>query len=346
MRELLTPEVPIVIDPGSYRWRVGFANLEKPKSSYITETFMLDGTSVEEQGLIVDFQCNEFTLAYYERYFNHGLRILHCDPKSVSLCVALPLSLSPKYRNQLAEILFERVGVKSIFFASQPLVSAFSSGKPTCLIVDSGHSYTSLYGVNDLYPERSTELIYSIGGRDVDQYLKSLAGPQLRDSTAGDINYIKSRFCNISPTPLSETALGDKSNKRKPCQMLDGQELHLGIERQLAPEIIFNPQLNGFKEKPSLETAIFQSVRNLTEEKSNEILKNVVLSGGNLKFKGLRERLQKGLPNCRICYHPEGELAVWRGAAIFASMSTFEQMVVSKQRWAEHGEFIIQRKWL
>ncbi|VDO01362.1 unnamed protein product [Rodentolepis nana] len=46
MRELLTPEVPIVIDPGSYRWRVGFANLEKPKSSYITETFMLDG---EEQ---------------------------------------------------------------------------------------------------------------------------------------------------------------------------------------------------------------------------------------------------------------------------------------------------------
>ncbi|VDO01349.1 unnamed protein product [Rodentolepis nana] len=303
-------------------------------------------TSVEEQGRIIDFQCNEFTLAYYERYFNHGLRILHCDPHSVSLCVALPLGLTPKYRNQLAEILFERIGVQSIFFASQPLVGAFSSGKPTCLVVDSGHSYTSLYGVDDLYPERSTELIYSIGGRDVDEYLKSLAGHQLRDSTAGDINYIKSRFCGISPSPLTEAALNEKSNKRKPCQMLDGQELLLGIERQLAPEVIFNPQLKGFNEKPSLESAITQSVGNLTEKKSIEILKNVVLSGGNMKFKGLRERLQKVLPNSRISCHPEGELAVWRGAAIFASMPTFEQMVVSKQRWSEHGELIIQKKWL
>ena len=45
MRELISPTVPIVIDPGTYRWRVGFANLEKPKSSFITETLMLDGVS-------------------------------------------------------------------------------------------------------------------------------------------------------------------------------------------------------------------------------------------------------------------------------------------------------------
>ncbi|KAM3180280.1 hypothetical protein ACTXT7_016592 [Hymenolepis weldensis] len=346
MRELLTPDVPIVIDPGSYRWRVGFANMEKPKSSYITETFLLDGTAVEEHGRIIDFQSNEFTLAYYERYLNHGLRILHCDPQSVHLCVALPLSLSPKYRNQLAEILFERIGAKSIFFASQPLLSGFSSGKPTCLIVDSGYSYTSLYGMNDLYPERSTELIYSIGGRDVDQYLKNLAGSQLRDSTVADINYIKSQFCNISPTPLSESDLGDKSNQRKTYRMLDGQELHLGIERQLAPELIFNPQLKDVNVKPSLESAITQSVKNLTEENSRVILRNVVLSGGNLKFKGLRERLQKELPNSHVSCHPEGELAVWRGAAIFASMPTYEGMMITKQRWAEHGEFIIQKKWL
>lgn len=46
MPELFTPAVPIVIDPGSYRWRVGFANMEKPKSSFITETAMLDGVGL------------------------------------------------------------------------------------------------------------------------------------------------------------------------------------------------------------------------------------------------------------------------------------------------------------
>lgn len=45
MRELLIAPAPVVIDPGTYRWRVGFANSDKPKSSFLTETSMLDGVS-------------------------------------------------------------------------------------------------------------------------------------------------------------------------------------------------------------------------------------------------------------------------------------------------------------
>ncbi len=45
MAKLVTPEVPVIIDPGTHRWRVGLANVEKPRSSFMTELSMLDNVS-------------------------------------------------------------------------------------------------------------------------------------------------------------------------------------------------------------------------------------------------------------------------------------------------------------
>lgn len=235
--------------------------------------------------------------------------------------------------------------MNSIFFASQSLLSGFSSGKPTCLIIDSGYTYTNLYGMNDLYPERSTELIYSIGGRDIDAYLRSMVGPQMKGCTSADVNYIKSQYCCVSPKSLSEMEINKGSEKKESCQLPDGHAIKLGFERQLAPELLFDPQVNGIA-KPSIKTAIMESVGRLTEEKLQKVLRNVIFSGGNSKFKGVQKRLQAELPNSQVLCHPEGELGVWRGGAIFASMTTFERMTITRDRWAEHGEFIIQKKWL
>ncbi|KAH9278163.1 Actin-like protein 9 [Echinococcus granulosus] len=346
MRELLIPTAPIVIDPGTYRWRVGFANLDKPKSSFLTETSMLNGTAVEEDGRIKRFDSTELSLKYFERYVNHALRFLHCDPHSVSLCLALPLAFTPAYRNQLAEVLLEHTGVKSIFFASQPLLSGFSSGKPTCLVVDSGYSYSSVYGLFDLYPERSSEIIYSLGGRNIDTYLKQLAGVKLNDSTPAEIDYIKSHFCSVASKPLSSSPSKKSSKNAQSCQMPDGQLLKLGNELKLAPELIFSPGLNGYTKVPSMETAVLEAASQLPNEKSNALLTNVILSGGNSKFKGLEQRLKAALPNCNVQSHLAKDLGVWRGGQIFASMPTFSSMVITRERWKEYGEDIVQKKWL
>ncbi|VDK40437.1 unnamed protein product [Taenia asiatica] len=346
MRELLIPTAPIVIDPGTYRWRVGFANSDKPKSSFLTETSMLDGTAVEEDGQIARFESTELSVTYFERYVNHALRILHCDPHSASLCLALPLAFTLAYRNQLAEMLLERVGVKSIFLASEPLLSGYSSGKPSCLVIDSGYTHTSVYGLFDLYPERSSEIIYSLGGRDIDAYLKQVAGGKLNNCTPSEINYIKSHFCNVSSKPLSSSYSTKNSKKTHSCQMPDGQLIKLGPELKLAPELIFDPELNGGRRVPSIEAVISDAANRLPDEKSNEVLKNIILSGGNFKFKGLEARMKAALPNCSVQTHPAGDLGVWRGGEIFASMPTFSSMVITAERWREYGEEIVRKKWL
>lgn len=292
------------------------------------------------------FDSTELSIAYFERYVNHALRFLHCDPHSVSLCLALPLAFTLAYRNQLAEMLFEHVGVKSIFLASEPLLSGFSSGKPTCLVVDSGYTHTSVYGLFDLYPERSSEIIYSLGGRDIDAYLKRLAGVKLNDCTTAEINYIKSHFCSVSSKPLSTSSSARRSKHMHSCQMPDGQLLELGSELKLAPELIFSPGLNGPKRVPSIEAAILDAANRLPDEKSIEVLKNIILSGGNFKFKGLETRLKAALPNCNVQSHPAGDLGVWRGGEIFASMPTFSSMVITAERWKEYGEEIVRKKWL
>ena len=272
--------------------------------------------------------------------------MLHCDPKSVSVCLALPIAYTPTYRNQIAEILFEYMGVKSIFLASQTLLSGFSSGRPSCLVIDSGYSYTSIYGIHDLYPERSTELIYSFGGRDIDAYLMTLAGAQLKECTPADINYIKSHFCTVASKPLSESTSQKSAIQFQTYQLPDGQELKLSTELELAPELIFNSALNGHTKKPTIYAAIQKALARLSAEKSSAILKNIICSGGNFKFKGLEARLRGDLSKSTAWNHPSGDLGVWRGGAIFASMPTFSSMAFSAKRWREHGEIIIQKKWL
>ncbi|VDD82207.1 unnamed protein product [Mesocestoides corti] len=346
MQGLLTPDSPVVIDPGTYRWRVGLANSAKPKSSFMTEISMLDGTAVEDNGKVKCFESTEISLAYFERYIHHGLRMLNCDPHGVSLCVAVPLAFSLAYRRQVVEVILESVGAKSVFLASQPLLSGFSSGHPTGLIIDSGYTYTSIYGMYNLYPERTTELIYSVGGRDIDEYLKQSGGSNLADCSASDINYIKSHFCTVSPKPQQE------QTKTQPHQMPDGRSLNLGNEVLLAPELLFNPGLNGSSKSPSINEAILQAVSGLPQEKVTTLLKTVIYSGGNLKFNGLGKRLQDTLSeklgsiDIGVEGHCAAELGVWRGGAIFASMPTYPSMAISKERWKEHGELIVRRKWL
>lgn len=79
------------------------------------------------------------------------------------------------------------------------------------------------------------------------------------------------------------------------------------------------------------------------------MLKNIVLSGGTSMMPGFAQRIKKTLPsyfdhdimyNGMTQIHAEGNryISTWIGASMLSSMSTFNQLFITKEEYAEVGE--------
>ena len=68
-------------------------------------------------------------------------------------------------------------------------------------------------------------------------------------------------------------------------------------------------------------------------------------------YPGLSDRMQKEITalapsstKVKIIAPPERKYSVWIGGSILASLSTFQQMWISKQEYDESGPSIVHRK--
>lgn len=68
-------------------------------------------------------------------------------------------------------------------------------------------------------------------------------------------------------------------------------------------------------------------------------------------FEGIADRLKTEIASLapatttvKIIAPPERKLSVWIGGSIFASLSTFEKIWISKQEYDESGPPIVHRK--
>ncbi|XP_041939378.1 actin, alpha skeletal muscle [Alosa sapidissima] len=77
-----------------------------------------------------------------------------------------------------------------------------------------------------------------------------------------------------------------------------------------------------------------------------DLYANTVLSGGTTMYPGIADRMQKApsTMKIKIIAPPELKYSVWIGGSILASLSTFQQMWISKQEYDESGPSIVHRK--
>jgi actin, other eukaryote len=77
---------------------------------------------------------------------------------------------------------------------------------------------------------------------------------------------------------------------------------------------------------------------------------NIVLSGGTTMYPGIADRMTKELTDLaprsvkvRVVAPPERKYSVWIGGSILASLSTFQNLWVTKQEYDESGPAIVHR---
>ncbi|CAI2732148.1 unnamed protein product [Schistosoma spindalis] len=121
----------------------------------------------------------------------------------------------------------------------------------------------------------------------------------------------------------------------KSYELPDGQVITIGNERFRCPEALFQPSFLG------MESADIRK----------DLYANTVLSGGSTMYPGIADRMQKEISalapstmKIKIVAPPERKYSVWIGGSILASLSTFQQMWISKQEYDESGPGIVHRK--
>ena len=136
----------------------------------------------------------------------------------------------------------------------------------------------------------------------------------------------------------------------KTYELPDGNIISLHSERFRCPEVLFQPSLVG-KEAMGIHDTTFQSIMKCDVDIRKELYSNVVLSGGSTMMPGIGERMTKELSalapstvRIKVIAPPERKYSVWIGGSISSSLSTFQQMWISKSEYDEQGPTIVHRK--
>eukprot|EP00478_Filoreta_tenera_P001859 GABV01001900.1.p1 GENE.GABV01001900.1~~GABV01001900.1.p1 ORF type:complete len:145 (-),score=39.56 GABV01001900.1:252-686(-) len=140
------------------------------------------------------------------------------------------------------------------------------------------------------------------------------------------------------------------SELEKNYELPDGQVITVGNERFRCPEVLFQPSLIGL-EQDGIHKLAYESIMKCDVDIRRDLYGNSVLSGGTTMFPGIAERVHKELTHLapasikvKIVAPPERKYSVWIGGSILASLSTFQQMWITKQEYDESGPSIVHRK--
>jgi len=367
---------PIVIDNGSGMCKAGIAGDDAPRAVFPSivgrprmpgimvgteqkDVFIGDEAQAKrgvlnlkypiEHGIVNNW--DDMERIWHHTFYNE-LRVAP-DERPVLLTEA---PLNPKAnREKMTQILFETFNVPAFYVAIQAVLSLYSAGRTTGIVVDSGDGVSHVVPIYEGYALPHAIERIDVAGRDLTNHLVRLMterGYSLQNSAEREIvRSIKEQLCYVALDYNEETekAKSDASIEKN-YELPDGSSVTLGAERFRCPEALFQPSLLGLDIDGIAQTA-YNSIMKCDVDIRRDLYGNVVMSGGSTMYPGIAERMTKELTNMappsmkvKVVAPPERKFSVWIGGSILSSLASFQAMWVTKAEYDEAGPSIVHRK--
>jgi len=267
------------------------------------------------------------------------LPILICDP--------LPLGQSSyPARQWMTEVMFEKFKVKSLAIFNTSVLSLFSTGRTRGLVVESGEGITQAVPVFEGYAIPHAIFKMEVAGFDITQKVMKMMEKEKGADHAGNMHVmqaLKEKTCSVALDYNSATKGRDGTDEEsKSFELPDGQIVQVSQQIRLgAPELLFGGRDQG---APSIQKICFEAISTVDLDFRLDLVRSLVVAGGTSMLPGLAPRLKSELSSLLpgemarqvdICVDSQRKYAAWIGGSMFASLSTFDQVAITRQEFED-----------
>lgn len=249
--------------------------------------------------------------------------------------------------------MFETFHTPNIYLGITSVMSLYTAGLKTGIVVDSGYGATQIVPIYQGYALPHAILRLDLAGLELTNYLmKILSDRGNKFTTPADqkvVSDIKEKMCYVAADVVKEKSELGPAVETK-YTLPDGRVITIGDERFRCPEALFKPSLVD-KVSEGIHTLTFDSIRKCDDDTWKDMYGNIVFSGGSTMFQGLADRMTTEMSalapsglNVKVTAPPVRKISTWIGASILASLSTFQEMWITKAEYDESGPGVVHRK--